>query len=139
MPAAGDRINLKGMDGFSKDLIQATRQKKFSQISKYKSVVVLYLAYEDDLERLRQEDEVDELLDILRSVYRFETERCLIPNYHAEEKLIRMLREMVLLKLSEPPNLLIIYYSGCLFIGDDGKLYLTPSVTCLLIIVSTHH
>lgn len=119
--------------------MQVTRGKKFSQISKYNSAVVLYLAYEDDLERVGQDDKVDDLQYILRGVYHFEMERCLLLSSYAEEKLIRILSRRVLPKLLEPPSLLIIHYSGGLFIGDDGKLYLTPLVTFVLIIVSAHH
>jgi len=127
MPANSDQTNLEGMDGFSKDLIQATRQKKFNKTAGYNSVVVLLLLHEERLDDHIMADyfEIDRLQSIFKGLYHFKTESFLIPKIDPENELIQYLIDIILPKLLEPLSLLIIYYSGRFFISNDGNFCLT--------------
>lgn len=87
-------------------------------LSRYKGVHALLLSWEDD--NLGVVAEIDELGDVLRSLYGFETETWKIPSQRSHISLAAKILGF-LNDYESKENLLIVYYGGHGEINDDRQ------------------
>ena len=87
-------------------------------LSRYKEVHALLLSWEDD--NLGVIDEVLELQDVFRDLYRFKTEEWKIPSSKSHNLLAAKVLDFVN-DYESKDNLLILYYGGHGAMNDDRK------------------
>nr|POE77954.1 hypothetical protein CFP56_09595 [Quercus suber] len=94
---------------FFRDLNQATRSALPSNLRRYSSVHALLIRWQDD--DLGTEKEIDALDDVLKNVYRYKTEKYLIPSHDSSWQLQYRVSDFRNAH-DKATSLLIVYYRG---------------------------
>lgn len=93
-----------------------------SDESRYKSVHVLLLCWEDGDPQLPVEQELDELRHVFDECYHFATETWKIPSKNAHRALSKKITEFVEIEDDCRDSLKIVYYGGHGFLSSSRQL-----------------
>ena len=116
-------FHVRDLETFGQTLTCATAAAFPNEIpgagSRYDEVHVLFLSWEDDL--LGVSKEIDELRDVFRHTYHYDTDEWHIPSSRSHNSLVKRTTEF-LEAYEDRKNLLIVYYAGHGYLNDDRQL-----------------
>lgn len=87
----------------------------------YKNVAVLVIKWQDDLDQLRVDGEVSDLISVFADKFGYATQTVELSLRNPQMQLMNAITGFIV-EYDDPQNLLIVYYAGHGIFHDDGKL-----------------